>query len=184
MQRARAQLAYVVPVTLAIIVALLYTSFRSVTAVGILIGSLPLAVAGGIWLLYLLNFNYSVAVGVGFIALAGVAVETGVIMLLYLEQAHTALQVACAEEGKALTVPALRAAVQEGASRRLRPVTMTATATIIGLLPIMAGTGTGSDVMQRIAAPMVGGMISALVLTLWVIPALYFLWKRRALKHE
>ncbi len=180
MLRAKEKLAYVVPLTLAIIVVLLYLNFRSFAEVAILIGTLPLAMAGSVWLLYLLDYNFSVAVGVGFIALAGVAVETGVIMLLYLNQASAALQSTSKEQGVEADVEAIRDAVQRGAGLRVRPVTMTATATIVGLLPIMVGSGTGSEVMRRIAAPMVGGMASAMLLTLLVLPAVYFLWKRAA----
>jgi len=178
MQRAKEKLTYVVPLTLFIIVVLLYVNFRSLAEVAILMGTLPLAMAGSIWLMYLLDYNFSVAVGVGFIALSGVAVEIGVIMLLYLNQAHASLRAKCDEEGVAPDVEAIRDAVLRGAGLRVRPVTMTATATIVGLLPIMVGSGTGSEVMRRIAAPMVGGMVSAMLLTLLILPAIYFLWKR------
>jgi Cu(I)/Ag(I) efflux system membrane protein CusA/SilA len=134
--------------------------------------------------MYLLGYNFSVAVGVGFIALSGVAVELGVIMLLYLNQANGRLLEKSAEEGVAPDVEAIRDAVLHGAGLRVRPVTMTATATIVGLLPIMVGSGTGSEVMRRIAAPMVGGMASAILLTLVVLPAIYFLWKRAALARH
>jgi len=127
---------------------------------------------GGLWLLYLLGYQLSVAVGVGFIALAGVAVEIGVIMLVYLNQAMQRRDVS--------TVDDVRDAVVEGALLRIRPVIMTVAATIGGLLPIMFGSGTGSEVMQRIAAPMVGGMVSATILTLAVIPALFLLWRSRS----
>ncbi len=184
MLRAKEKLRYVVPLTLLIIVVLLYMNFRSFAEVAILMGALPLAMAGSIWLMYLLDYNFSVAVGVGFIALAGVATETGVIMLLYLNQAHDRLLANCRKEGVTPGVEALRDSVQRGAGQRVRPVTMTATATIAGLLPIMVGSGTGSEVMRRIAAPMVGGMVSALLLTLLVLPAIYFLWKRAVLTRQ
>jgi Cu(I)/Ag(I) efflux system membrane protein CusA/SilA len=133
--------------------------------------------------MYLSGFNFSVAVGVGFIALAGVAVEIGVIMLVYLNQAWAETQRKCAEKGVSPRVDTLYHAVLHGAGMRVRPVMMTAAAIIIGLLPILYGTGTGSEVMSRIAAPMVGGMVSAVVLTLLVLPAVYFLWKKSSLKQ-
>ncbi|MGI1671500.1 MAG: efflux RND transporter permease subunit [Neptuniibacter sp.] len=176
--RAQEKLTYVVPLTLAIIVVLLYMSFRRFAEVAMIMGTLPLALIGGIWMLYLNQFNFSVAVGVGFIALAGVAVEIGVIMLVYLNQAY---QEKLRATGGELTQADLKAAVMEGAGMRVRPVMMTVAAIIAGLLPIMYGTGTGSEIMQRIAAPMIGGMISAVVLTLLLIPAVYYLWKIRAL---
>ncbi|TGD71521.1 efflux RND transporter permease subunit [Mangrovimicrobium sediminis] len=183
MLRAQQKLAYVVPLTLAIIVVLLYLNFRSFAEVLILMGTLPLALAGGVWLLYLLGYNFSVAVGVGFIALAGVAVETGVIMLLYLNQAWAELAEDARARGEVPDTEAIRDAVQRGAGLRVRPVTMTAGATIAGLLPIMLGGGTGAEVMQRIAAPMVGGMLSAVVLTLLVVPVVFYLWKSRAARR-
>jgi Cu(I)/Ag(I) efflux system membrane protein CusA/SilA len=146
----------------------------------ILMGSLPLALVGSAWLMYVLDFNFSIAVGVGMIALAGVAVETGVIMLVYLDQAWTRLT---KDSNGAVSAEALQTAVLDGASLRVRPVLMTAAATIAGLLPILFGSGTGSEVMSRLAAPMVGGMISSVLLTLWVIPAIYLLWKRRLLRR-
>ena len=171
MERAKAKLTYVVPLTLAIIIVLLYASFRSLPQVAIIIGTLPFALIGGIWLLYLENFNFSVAVGVGFIALAGVAVEIGIIMLAYLDSKYTEL-------GRDFNLDELREAVIEGSEMRIRPVMMTSTTIILGLLPVMYGAGTGSEVMSRIAAPMVGGMVSALVLTLIVLPAVYYLWRK------
>ncbi|MEH6635399.1 MAG: efflux RND transporter permease subunit [Halioglobus sp.] len=175
MQRAKARLAYVVPLTLAIIMILLYMNFRNFTQVAILIGALPLALVGSVWLMYALDFSFSIAVGVGFIALAGVAVETGVIMLVYLDQAWRRLLA----EGGTLSEHTLQQAVLDGAGLRVRPVLMTAGATIIGLLPILYGAGTGSEVMSRLAAPMVGGMISSVILTLLVIPVIYLLWRKR-----
>ena len=171
MERAKAKLAYVLPLTLAIIVVLLYLNFRSFREVFIIMGTLPLAMIGGLWLLYLEAFNFSVAVGVGFIALAGVAVEIGVIMLVYLNQARDTL---LAKNGQ-LTTSVLRDAILQGAGMRVRPVMMTVATIIIGLLPILYGSGTGTEVMSRIAAPMVGGMFSAVILTLLVLPAVYFL---------
>ena len=139
--------------------------------------TLPLAMIGGIWLMYLEGFNFSVAVGVGFIALAGVAVEIGVIMLVYLNQAYQDTKA----QSSQFTVTELRQAIINGAGLRVRPVMMTVATIIIGLLPVLYGTGTGSEVMSRIAAPMVGGMLSAIVLTLLVLPALYFIWRKRYL---
>ena len=173
MERAKAKLTYVIPLTLAIIVVLLYASFRSFAQVAMIIGTLPFALIGGIWLLYLEGFNFSVAVGVGFIALAGVAVEVGIIMLAYLDSKFKDL-------GASFTADELKQAVLTGSEMRIRPVMMTSTSIIFGLLPVMYGTGTGSEVMSRIAAPLVGGMISALVLTLVVLPAVYFLWRKYA----
>jgi Cu(I)/Ag(I) efflux system membrane protein CusA/SilA len=175
--RAKQRLQSVVPLTLAIIMLLLYMNFRSLPEVLIIMGTLPLALVGGFWLLYLLGYNFSVAVGVGFIALAGVAVEIGVVMLVYLNQAwQRLLKRTSGKPG----IAQLREAVVEGALLRVRPVVMTVATIIAGLLPIMLGGGTGAEVMRRIAAPMVGGMISATLLTLVVIPAAYLLWKRRA----
>ena len=177
MERAKQKLATVVPVTLGIIVLLLYLNFRRFTEVFIILGTLPLALVGGIWLLYWLNYDISVAVGVGFIALAGVSVEIGVIMLVYLNQAYRRHQEVAWREQRSVDMKELREAVIEGALMRVRPIMMTVAAIIAGLLPIMLGTGTGSEVMRRIAAPMVGGMISATVLTLLVIPAAFMIWR-------
>ena len=178
MQRAKAKLTYVVPLTLLIIVVLLYLNFRNMVEVAIIVGTLPMAIIGSLWLMYLQGYNFSVAVGVGFIALAGVAVEIGVIMLVYLNQAYQAMLA----KHKEPSVDALRQAVLEGAGLRVRPVMMTAATIIVGLLPIMYGTGTGSEVMSRIAAPMVGGMMSAVILTLLVLPVVYFLWRKQSIK--
>ena len=177
MERAQQRLQIVVPFTLIIILVLLYLNFRRVTESVIVMLSLPFALIGGIWLMYWLDYDFSVAVGVGFIALAGVAAETGVLMLVYLEQACKRWQ----EEGKLNTRGDLMSAIVEGAAERVRPIMMTVTSTVAGLLPIMWGVGTGSDVMQRIAAPMVGGMGSAIILTLVVIPVVYFVVKSGAL---
>jgi copper/silver efflux system protein len=178
MERAKAKLMYVVPLTLMIIIILLYINFRNFVEVAIIMGTLPLAMVGSIWLMYIQGYNFSVAVAVGFIALAGVAVEIGVIMLVYLNQAYNEMIEKCAAQGILPREETLRHAVLHGAGMRVRPVMMTATAIIAGLLPILYGTGTGSEVMGRIAAPMVGGMISAVILTLLVVPAIYFIWKR------
>ncbi|WP_017216625.1 efflux RND transporter permease subunit [Pseudoalteromonas sp. NJ631] len=174
MERAKAKLTYVVPLTLGIIIVLLYLNFRSFSEVAIIMATLPMAMIGGLWLLYLEGFNFSVAVGVGFIALAGVAVEIGVIMLVYLNQAISELK----DKPHTLTVEAINNAILEGAGKRIRPVMMTVATIIIGLLPILYGSGTGSEVMSRIAAPMVGGMASALLLTLVVLPVVYMLMIR------
>ncbi len=176
MERAQQRLQIIVPFTLIIILMLLYLNFRRVTESLIVMLSLPFALIGGIWLMYWLDYDFSVAVGVGFIALAGVAAETGVLMLVYLEQAYKRWQ----NEGKLKTRADLMTAIVEGASERVRPIMMTVTSTVAGLLPIMWGVGTGSDVMQRIAAPMVGGMASAIILTLVVIPVVYFMVKSGA----
>ncbi|MBT8102368.1 MAG: efflux RND transporter permease subunit [Gammaproteobacteria bacterium] len=182
MVRAKEKLSVVGPLTLAIIVLLLYLSFRRFAEVAIIMGTLPMALIGGVWLLYLLDYDLSVAVGVGFIALAGVAVEIGVVMLVYLNQAIRAHAATAQAEGRALAIDDVRQAVIDGAVLRVRPVMMTVAAIIAGLLPIMLGGGTGSEVMRRIAAPMVGGMVSATILTLIVIPALFLIWRGRATK--
>ncbi|MFN2338116.1 MAG: efflux RND transporter permease subunit [Gammaproteobacteria bacterium] len=178
MERAAERLRLIVPVTLASIVLLLYLNFRRVAEVVIILAMLPLALVGGVWLLWLLDYNLSVAVGVGFIALAGVAVETSVVMLLYLNLAWDRLR----ESKQAPELQDLYNAVIEGAVQRLRPKLMTSLTVIAGLLPIMFGTGTGSEVMRRIAAPMVGGMVTSTLLTLLVIPAAYLLWQRTRLR--
>jgi len=182
--RAKKQLATVLPVTLGIIVLLLYLNFRRFTEVLIIMGTLPLALVGGYWLLYLLGYNMSVAVGVGFIALAGVAVEIGVIMLVYLNQALQHHKESALQQQRALTADDVRSAVIDGALLRVRPIMMTVAAIIVGLLPIMLGSGTGSEVMRRIAAPMVGGMVSATLLTLIVIPAVFLIWKQRGIRRR
>jgi len=135
--------------------------------------SVPFALVGGVWLMFLMGFNMSVAVAVGFIALAGVSAETGVIMLIYLDHALAEIRARCAVEGRVLTREDLRAAIMSGAVERVRPKMMTVTAIMAGLLPILWSTGTGSELMRRIAVPMVGGMASSAVLTLLVIPAIY-----------
>ncbi|OHU90540.1 MULTISPECIES: efflux RND transporter permease subunit [Pseudoalteromonas] len=183
MERAKAKLSYVLPLTLAIIVILLYLNFRAFREVAIIIVTLPMAMNGGLWLMYLEGFNFSVAVGVGFIALAGVAVEIGVIMLVYLNQALNELKENAQQTGKPISAEMYREALLHGAGLRVRPVMMTVATIIIGLLPILYGTGTGSEVMSRIAAPMVGGMSSAVLLTLIVLPAIYSLVKAQAVSQ-
>ncbi|MEZ8146572.1 efflux RND transporter permease subunit [Enterovibrio norvegicus] len=181
MERAKARLSVVVPITLSIIMLLLYMSFRRVGEMLIIMATLPLAMVGGLWLMYFLNFNFSIAVGVGFIALTGVAVEIGVIMMVYLNQSWHGIKQDAIEQSHQLTTDDLTHAIREGAGLRVRPVMMTVLTVIIGLIPIMYGEGTGSEVMQRIAAPMIGGMASALLLTLLVIPAIFKLWKHKEL---
>jgi Cu(I)/Ag(I) efflux system membrane protein CusA/SilA len=177
LERATARLKIVVPVTLTIIFLLLYLNFRSLTETLIVMLSLPFALVGGLWLMWWLGFNLSVAVIVGFIALAGVAAETGVVMLIYLNQALDEIRARREAEGRALTRQDLYDAIMEGAVERVRPKMMTVVAIMAGLLPIMWSTGTGSEIMQRIAVPMIGGMISSTLLTLIVIPAIYALVK-------
>ncbi len=179
MQRAKEKLQYVVPLTIAIIALLLYLSFNRLTEVAMILLTLPLALVGSLWLMWALGFNFSVAVGVGFIALAGVAVEIGVIMLVYLNQSYQAAVIRAGEQQRSVTQEELRQAVIDGAGLRLRPVAMTVATIAVGLLPVMLGSGTGSEIMSRIAAPMVGGTASALLLTLVVLPVLYFLWRKR-----
>ncbi len=181
MVRAKERLSIVGPLTLAIIVLLLFLNFRRFAEVAIIMVTLPLALIGGVWLLYLLDYDLSIAVGVGFIALAGVAVEIGVVMLVYLNQAIEQQVKNANNENRSLGINDIRLAVINGAVLRVRPIMMTVSATIAGLLPIMFGSGTGSEVMRRIAAPMVGGMISATILTLIVIPAIFLLWQRGTL---
>jgi Cu(I)/Ag(I) efflux system membrane protein CusA/SilA len=173
MERAKERLAVVVPLTIMIVFVLLYLNFRRLAETLIVMLSVPFSLVGGIWLMYFLGYNMSVAVAVGFIALVGVAAETGVVMLIYLDQALEAAMTKRKAAGEKLTVEDLYGAVMQGAVYRVRPLMMTVVAIMAGLLPIMWGTGTGSEVMRRIAAPMVGGMISATILTLIVIPAIY-----------
>jgi Cu(I)/Ag(I) efflux system membrane protein CusA/SilA len=180
MVRARQTMRVVIPATLLIILVLLYLNFRSVPESLLVMLSLPFALVGGIWLVWLLGYNWSVGVAVGFIALAGVAAETGVVMLLYLDQAWAARTLAADPPDRR----ALYEAIVEGAVERVRPKLMTVTAIMAGLLPILWGEGSGASVMKRIAAPMVGGMVSSTLLTLLVIPAVYALWKERELSHR
>jgi Cu(I)/Ag(I) efflux system membrane protein CusA/SilA len=178
MERAMEKMKVVIPVTLLSIFLLLYLNFRRITETLIVMLSVPFALVGGVWLMWWLGYNLSVAVAVGFIALAGVAAETGVIMLIYLDHAWEAAKTRCRANGRQPDVGDLYAAVMEGAVERVRPKMMTVVAIMAGLLPILWGTGTGSEVMSRIAAPMVGGMVSSTVLTLAVIPAIYALVKQ------
>lgn len=179
MERAGERLRIVVPITLAIIFLLLYFNFKSVTESAIVMLSLPFSLVGGVWLMWLLDYNMSVATAIGFIALAGVAAETGVIMLLYLDQAYEHRR----ESGRLRNRDDVDAAVEHGAVERVRPKVMTVMAIIAGLLPILWSQGTGADMMKRIAAPMVGGMVSSTILTLVVIPAIYSLWKEREVRR-
>ena len=177
LERAEARLQIVVPVTLMIIFLLLYLNFRRLTETLIVMLSLPFALVGGFWLMWWLGFNLSVAVAVGFIALAGVAAETGVVMLIYLDHAIEEVKEECEVERRPITQADLYKAIMIGAVERVRPKMMTVVAIMAGLLPIMWSTGTGSEVMQRIAVPMIGGMVSSTLLTLIVIPAIYGLVK-------
>jgi Cu(I)/Ag(I) efflux system membrane protein CusA/SilA len=182
LERATERLKVVVPLALSIIVLLLYLNFRRTSDVLLILGALPFALVGGVWLLYLLDYELSIAAAVGFIALAGVAAETGVVMIMYLEHAWAGRRGLAAAEGRAPTLQELHDAIVEGALLRLRPKLMTVITVIVGLLPIMWGSGTGSEVMRRIAAPMVGGMVTATVLTLVILPSLYLIvngWKLR-----
>ena len=180
MQRAQKRLRIVVPVTLMIIFLLLYMNFKNIGESILVMLSLPFSLVGGIWLMYFLGYNFSVAVGVGFIALAGVAAETGVVMLIYLDHAYKDREL----EGKMHSLSDLYKAIVVGAVDRVRPKMMTVTAIMAGLLPIMWGHGTGAQVMKRIATPMVGGMVSSTILTLIVIPAIYYIWKGWNLKDD
>ncbi len=179
MERAAAKLLLVLPLTLLIIVVLLYLNFRNLRDLTIVLLALPFSLVGGIWFLWALGYNLSVAVAVGFIALFGVAAETGVVMLVYLD-------LACEHRrrGGPMTVAGLHDAIVEGAADRLRPKMMTVLTIMVGLLPLMWGSGAGGSVMRRIAAPMIGGMVSSTVLTLLVIPAIYLLWRRRGLPSD
>ncbi|MDE3744219.1 efflux RND transporter permease subunit [Methylobacterium radiotolerans] len=181
LERAAARLRIVVPLTLLVVFLLLYLNFRRLTETLIVMLSLPFALVGGVWLMWWMGFNMSVAVAVGFIALAGVAAETGVIMLVYLDHAWDEVRAGCAREGRSLTGEDLRRAIMVGAVERVRPKMMTVVAIMAGLLPILWSTGSGSEVMQRIAVPMIGGMVSSTVLTLVVIPAVYAWVKGRGL---
>jgi copper/silver efflux system protein len=173
MARAQERLNQVVPLTLAVIFLLLYMTFRSGTEALLVMLSLPFALVGGFWLIYLLGYNLSVAVAVGFIALAGVATEFGVVMLVYLDNALKQWQA----EGRLNSRDDVKAAIEEGAVLRIRPKAMTVATIFAGLLPIMLLGGVGSEVMRPIAAPMIGGMITAPLLSLFVIPAIYVLWR-------
>ena len=175
MLRAEQRLTYVVPLTLVIILLLLYLNFKNFAESFMVMFAVPLALVGALWFIYALGYNLSVAVGVGLIALAGVAAEFGVVMLVYLDQAY--------KDKKPRTVEELRDAVIEGAVMRVRPKAMTAAVILAGLFPIMTGGGTGSEVMQRIAAPMLGGMITAPLVSMVLIPVLYTLWRSRQIER-
>jgi len=177
MERVAEKLRLVVPLTLGLIFLLLYLNFRDLVRPAIVMLALPFALVGGVWSIWALGYNTSVAVWVGFIALAGVAAETGVVMLIYLDEAVHTRQAG----GRLATRADVAAAVTEGAVERLRPKVMTVVAIMAGLTPILWSQGTGADVMKRIAAPMVGGMVTSTALTLAVIPALYYLWRARGL---
>ncbi|WP_311197333.1 efflux RND transporter permease subunit [Vibrio sp. SS-MA-C1-2] len=179
MQKSAERLKVVIPVTIAVIFILLYLNFRSIGEVALVMLSLPFALVGGVWYLYVANYNYSVAVAVGFIATAGLVVEIGVLMLTYLENAKKDHL----KQMDKLTVDELKLAIIEGASKRVRPIIMTVATVVVGLFTVMSGTGAGAETMRRIAVPMIGGMGTALFLTLLLLPALYFLWQKQKIKH-
>ena len=181
MERANERLSIVLPITLSLIFLLLYAHFRQIgETLMVMAGTLVFAPIGGIWLLYFFGFNMSVAAGVGFIALAGLAAETGVVMIVYLDETYERFKA----EGRLNSIEDLKDAILEGAVGRVRPKLMTVATTMIGLLPVMVGTETGTRVMKRIAAPMVGGLASSTVLTLVLIPAIYLLWKGFLLNRQ
>jgi Cu(I)/Ag(I) efflux system membrane protein CusA/SilA len=175
MERAKEKLLYMVPLTLFIVFVLLYLIFESIPKSLIVFLSIPFSIIGGVWILFILDYNLSVAVWVGLIALAGVAAETGVVMIVYLDEVYDQRK----KDGRLQTIKDLYEAVMEGAVQRVRPKMMTVLSTIAGLIPIMWSQGTGADVMKRIAAPMIGGMISSTILTLLVIPAIYMMWREK-----
>ncbi|MBN1983903.1 MAG: efflux RND transporter permease subunit, partial [Chitinivibrionales bacterium] len=179
MQRMQARLRIVIPLTLFIIVIIIFLNTKSMIKTSIVLLAVPFSLVGAIWIIYLLGYNTSLAVWVGFIALAGLDAETGVVMLLYLDQAYDA-----AKKKTALTIASLKEAIDHGAVKRVRPKIMTASVIIAGLLPIMWSEGTGSDIMKRIAAPMVGGVVTSVAMELLVYPAIYFLWKKREIRRE
>ncbi len=180
MERDNKRLKVGVPITLMIIFLLLYLNFRNITESMIVMLSLPFALVGGLWFMYFLGYNMSVAVGVGFIALAGIAAETGVVMLVYLDNAYKD-RIA---RGEMRSLSDLYDAVMEGAVDRVRPKMMTVTATMAGLVPILWGHGTGSQAMKRIATPMVGGLVTSTLLTLLVIPTIYYIWRSYAINKN
>jgi Cu(I)/Ag(I) efflux system membrane protein CusA/SilA len=180
MERAKARLLIIVPVTLILIVLILYVHTRSIVKTLIVLSAIPFALVGSIWLLDVLDYNWSVAVAVGLIALAGLAVETGVVMLLYLDLAYDSWS----EKGRMVTFAHLREAIDHGAVQRIRPKMMTVAATFFSLVPILWATGTGSDVMRRIAAPMVGGVFTSFLAELIVFPAIYFVWRGLSLERS
>ncbi|QQR89812.1 MAG: efflux RND transporter permease subunit [Myxococcales bacterium] len=180
MERANKRLAIIVPLTMILVFLLLFMHFRNFQEASIVMATMPFALVGGVWLMFFLGYNMSVAVAVGFIALAGLAAETGIVMLVYLDQSYKHY----VQEGKLKSITDLKAAISEGAVDRVRPKLMTVATTLIGLLPVMWGTETGSRIMKRIAAPMVGGLISSTILTLVILPAIFFLWKGFALRRD
>jgi Cu(I)/Ag(I) efflux system membrane protein CusA/SilA len=180
MEKARKTLNVIVPATLLVIFILLFIHFKNIIEVVIVMASLPFALLGGFWLIYLLGYNMSVAVGVGFIALAGLATETGIVMLVYLDGVFKRKK----QDNQMNTASDLHNAIVEGAVDRVRPKVMTVATTLIALLPVMYGSGAGSQIMRRIAAPMVGGLISSTIMTLIIIPVIYDLWKTWELKNN
>jgi Cu(I)/Ag(I) efflux system membrane protein CusA/SilA len=179
MQRAGERLRIIIPVTLALVIVLLYLNTRKAAKVGIVLLAVPFSLIGAFWLLWFLGYNLSVAVWVGIIALAGVDAETGVVMLLYLDQSYERFK----QEGRMRNLNDLRGAVEDGAVRRIRPKMMTVMAILMGLFPIMWSTGAGADVMKRIATPMVGGVVTSFVLELLIYPVIFTVWKGWRLKH-
>jgi copper/silver efflux system protein len=177
LERATAKLALVIPITLVLVFFLLYFNTRSLVETGIVLLAVPFSLVGAVWLLYLLDYNVSIAVWVGVIALAGLDAETGVVMLLYLTLAHGRWR----DEGRLRTQADLRDAIVEGAAKRIRPKLMTVLTMMIGLIPVLWSEGTGADVMKRIAAPMIGGLVTSFLLELTVYPAIFALWKVRGL---
>jgi Cu(I)/Ag(I) efflux system membrane protein CusA/SilA len=180
MERANERLAILVPITLAIIFLLLFLHFKSATEAVLLMVPLPFALIGAVWLMLVLGYNFSIAVGVGLIAVTGLAAETAIVMHVYLDEAVKRYR----RDGRLTSVPRLKEALEEGAVDRVRPKLMTVFTTIIGLVPIMIGTGTGAEVMQRIATPMVGGLVTSTILTLIVVPALYAVVQGFTLRKE
>ena len=176
-ERAREKLKTVVPITLMLVFLLLYMNTRSLIETGIVLLAVPFSLVGAVWLLYLLDYNMSVAVWVGLIALAGLDAETGVVMLLYLKLAHR-------RAGRLNTAAELREVIVEGAAGRVRPKLMTVATTMVGLVPVLWATGAGADVMKRIAAPMVGGLVTSFLLELTVYPAIFALWKHSAMRRQ
>jgi copper/silver efflux system protein len=180
MQRAKERLKIVIPVTLLIVIVLLYFNTKNVTKIAIVLLAVPFSLIGAFWLIYLLGYNLSVAVWVGVIALAGVDAETGVVMLLYLDQAYERFK----GEGRMNSLEDLELAVEDGAVKRIRPKMMTVMAILMGLLPVMWSQGAGADVMKRIAAPMVGGVVTSFLLELLIYPVIFTLWKKRGLPRS
>jgi Cu(I)/Ag(I) efflux system membrane protein CusA/SilA len=180
MLRAKERLLLVVPLTLLIVALLIYLSTRSFVKTGIVLLAVPFSVVGAFWLIYLLDYNMSVAVWIGLIALAGLDAETGMVMLLYLDIAYEKWQ----KEGRMRNGEDLREAIYHGAVKRLRPKVMTVATTFIALVPIMWSTGTGADVMKRIAVPMIGGVATSLLMELLVYPAIFYIWRSRAIRRQ